>query len=283
MSIRRARRRPGIGPAHLGGTVGHRRIARHATGIIGCHRHDDDHHRCGRDDDRIREPGRRHRAVATGPCAFTPAGTSITYVDGSRLIEVAAGVAPDGSAGIFIASNRGENMRPVALLEHPDDAIVDMAFWTSGDRMLFVHDHGDSFELHTAVFPSLGLMDVTQYDRPVGDLRIGTDPFSWAAYRVGDCSGVTSVMVYPWADAPRDLAAGTPLAERSVRPVGWTDLGHLIVESRATGCDGPADVWVLGADGSAQQVLAGVEHVAVRDVVRSAGELPNDLNTDAEY
>jgi hypothetical protein len=206
----------------------------------------------------------------TDVAAYHPAGKDI----------FAVGVDANGVAGVFLASNRGKNPRPIATLDDPTTKILELAPDVSGDHLSFLHDHGTMWEIHQLHFPDLVLQTVFQSNDPISRLTVSALPFSPLAMQVGDCAGPTHTEWVVGA-TPSVVGAGTALAALSTSPVGWLDNDHLVVTARANGCSGPADVWVAGTDGAVRLVVPAVESVAVRSVVSSYGELPGDINAQA--
>ena len=142
-----------------------------------------------------------------------------------------------------------------------------------------MHDHGDMRHIHQLSLQGLQLIDMAMTSDQVGDLTLGTFPGGPLAYREGDCAGVVSTKLANGSFG--DLMSSPELQGRSVAPVGWLDYQRLVVEVRDVGCEGPAEVWVMSTDGSVHQALGTVEAVAVRTVLGSFGELPDDINAQA--
>ena len=206
----------------------------------------------------------------TDVAAYHPAGKNI----------FAAGQASDGTAGLFVASNRGQNSRLVAQLDQPSTVITEIGPDPSGTRVYFVHDHGNgSFHIHALDFPALTLTDVTQAAAPIAKLRVGTTPGSPIAWRLGDCGGLTRTQM---SNGGAGIDQPTAFATLSTEPVGWLDPQQLVLSVRATGCTGPSDLWIWNiASSAATPLVTGVDNVAVRSVLGSFGELPGDINSAA--
>ena len=66
--------------------------------------------------------------------SFLERPTSLAYHPAGRNI-FAAGQAADGTAGLFIAGNRGENPRLIAQLDQPTTVITEIAADPSGSRV----------------------------------------------------------------------------------------------------------------------------------------------------
>jgi hypothetical protein len=205
----------------------------------------------------------------TDVAAYHPAGKNI----------VAAGVGVDGVTGLYLATNRGADSRVITTLDDPSTSISDIAVDSSGLVVFFVHDHGDVKHIHRLFLQGLELADDATSTDPIGALTLGVDPYSFLAYREGDCNGVVQTKLAIGGTGTPMTAPG--LAGRSVSPVGWLDLQRLVVAVRDSGCDGPAEVWIVTPDGSGHQVLPEVEAVSVRTVLSAWGELPDDINAQA--
>ena len=100
--------------------------------------------------------------------------------------------------------------------------------------------------------------------------------------RVGACTGTTRSVIASSGQII-EVGEGSALATMSTKTIGWLNTDRLVVAARADGCPGPADVWIVGRDGNASTVWSSVDGIAVRATVTLFGEVPNDLNTDAEY
>ncbi len=206
----------------------------------------------------------------TDVAAYHPAGRNI----------FAAGQAADGTAGLFIASNRGANPRLIAQLDQPTTTITEIDPDPSGTRVYFVHDHHDgTFHIHALDLPGLTLTDIAQVTEPVAKVTIGTSAGAAVAWRIGACTGLTRSQISngtATADQPAAFAA------QSTEPVGWLDPQQLVLSVRATGCTGPSDLWIWNiATAAATPLVTGVDSAAVRSVLTSFGELPNDINNAA--
>ena len=230
-------------------------------------------------------------AVADGALLWRTAGEPGTRRDISFLQRTdvaayhvagknvfAAGVDPNGLAGIFVASNRGDNVRTVATLDDPSTRITELASDISGQQLYIVHDHGSMWELHVIQFPGLALGTFFDTPEPISHLTV--DEISGnVAVQVGDCSGITHVLAPSWGLDP--VAANSDLSALSTTPIGWLNSNQLVVAARPTGCTGPADIWVVDSSGSLHWVLSGVELASVRSKVGTFGELPDDINAQA--
>ena len=206
----------------------------------------------------------------TDVARYHPAGRNI----------FAAGQAADGTAGLFLAGNRGENPRLIAQLDQPTTVITEIAADPSGSRVYFLHDHGNgTFHVHSLDLPALTLTDVTQVTEPVAELTVGATAAAPIGWRLGACNGLTRTQISGAAGVVDQPAA---FAALSTEPAGWLDGQQLVLSVRATGCTGPSDLWIWNiATSAATPLITGVDNAAVRSVLTSFGELPNDINNAA--
>jgi hypothetical protein len=206
----------------------------------------------------------------TDVARYHPAGRNI----------FAAGQAPDGTSGLFLASNRGENARLIAQLDQPTTVITEIDPDPSGSRVYFVHDHGNgTFHVHALDLPALTLTDMTQATEPVAKLTVGATAAAAIGWRLGACTGLTRTQISnagAVVDQPAEFAA------LSTEPIGWLDAQQLVISVRSTGCAGPSDLWVWNiVTSAATPLITGVDNAAIRSVLTSFGELPNDINNAA--
>jgi hypothetical protein len=206
----------------------------------------------------------------TDVAAYHPAGRNI----------FAAGQSADGTAGLFVAGNRGENPLLIAQLDQPATVITEIGPDPSGARVYFVHDHRNgTFHVHALDFPALALTDITQVTEPIAKLTVGTTPNAAIGWRLGACSGLTRTQVASGgviADQPAAFAA------LSTEPLGWLDPQQLVLSVRPTGCTGPSDLWIWNIVSlAASPLVTGVDNAAVRAVLTTFGELPGDISNAA--
>jgi hypothetical protein len=206
----------------------------------------------------------------TDIAAYHPAGRNI----------FAAGLAGDGTAGLFIAGNRGENPRLIAQLDQPTTAITEIKPDPSGSRVYFVHDHGTgTFHVHSLDMPALTLADVTQTVEPIAKLTVGGAASAPIAWRLGACTGLTRTQQFNSVAVVDQPAA---FAALSTEPLGWLDPQQLVLSVRATGCTGPSDLWIWNiVSSAATPLVTGVDTAAIRSVLATFGELPGDINNAA--
>ena len=206
----------------------------------------------------------------TDVAVYHPAGKNI----------FAAGQAADGTAGLFVASNRGDNPQLIAQLDQPTTVITEIGPDPSGARVYFVHDHRNgTFHVHALDLPALALTDITQVIEPIAKLTVGTIANAAIAWRLGACSGLTRTQM---SNAGVVIDQPAAFAAMSTEPVGWLDAQQLVLSVRATGCAGPSDLWVWNITSSAATpLIAGVDNAAIRSVLTTFGELPGDISNAA--
>ena len=199
----------------------------------------------------------------TDVAAYHPAGRNI----------FAAGQAADGTTGLFIAGNRGENPRLIAQVDQPDTTITEIGPDPSGALVYFIHDHHNgTFEVHALGLPALTLTDITQAAEPIARLTV-SGANTAIAWRLGDCAGQTRAQI---ANGTTVIDQPTVFAALSTEPVGWLDSTQLVLSVRQTGCAGPTDLWIWNiANSAATPLITGVDNAAIRSVLSSFGELPN--------
>ena len=179
-----------------------------------------------------------------------------------------------------MASNRGDNPRLIAQLDTPGSVITEIGPDPSGSRVYFVHDHRNgTFHVHSLDLPALTLADVIETPSPIARLTVGATAAAAIGWRVGDCGGLTRTQIFN-AGAVVDQPAA--FAALSTEPIGWLDTQQIVLSVRATGCTGPADLWIWNiATSAATPLVTGVDAAAVRSVLGTFGELPGDINNAA--
>ena len=183
----------------------------------------------------------------TDEAVYHPAGRHIAAV----------GVDHDGRYGITLATNRGENPRPLAVGETAE-RIHSLTFTQDGMALHFLADHGDRVDLHTIGLGGGGLGTLPTVGRPEA---VVVSPFT------------SSLIAYQNACSTFVIDNGVqrqPLDR--VRPIGFLGDGRLVVLG---GCEGAGDIRVVGTDNVLGPVVVrGVEHVALRQSLPTPGQLP---------
>ncbi|HEY7626870.1 MAG TPA: hypothetical protein VH761_07375 [Ilumatobacteraceae bacterium] len=199
----------------------------------------------------------------TDVAAYHPAGKHI----------FAGGQANDGSSGLFVAGNRGQDPRLVAPLPDQGSRVTEIGPDPSGTRVYFIDDHADGVShVHAVDFPAGTVVDVVQIAEPIARLTVNVIAGAGIAYRLGECGGITRTQV---AQAAATVDQPAAFAALSTEPVGWIDGQQLVLSVRTSGCTGPSDLWIWNiATAAAAPLINGVDHAAVRSVLTSFGELP---------
>ncbi len=215
----------------------------------------------------------------TNVAAYHPAGRAI----------VAAGTAEDGVAGVYLASNRGQDRRPIATLTDVGSTIKGVGFSMSGDQIIFLHQHADQLHhIHAVHLPDLQLTTIDEIDGDGSQLTISTveeNVVAWQATRTN-----TTVEIRAAIGAsinPGDVVttvATAPAGDR-LQPVGWLS-EHRLVYLHQPGGDAnvPATLHLWTNSGGTP-----TDTVIAADVLRSAvrvahgpfNELPTDIAEQA--
>lgn len=199
----------------------------------------------------------------TDVAAYHPAGRHI----------FAGGQGVDGSSGLFLAGNRGQEPRLIAPLPDAGSRVTEIGPDPAGSRAYFIHDHANgTFHVHAIDLPANTVSDVLQVPEPVAKLTMNVIANAGIAYRVGDCGGLTRTQV---AQGGTIIDQPAAFAALSTEPIGWLDAQQLVLSVRTTGCTGASDLWIWNIGTSAATPLVnGVDFAAIRAVLTSFGELP---------
>jgi hypothetical protein len=226
-----------------------------------------------------------------------PTGTSLVYISDGRLLKVDAfgeapldisflaehdevvyhpagthvavtGTADDGTYGLWLATNVGEDAQLLAIGE---DArrIFSLSFAHDGRTLFYAAEHDDRYDVHSLLLAlqdeegevrdaELGTIDSSSTE--TGDVIASEFHEDTLAYTVGSCEEGKTTRV--WTGSVTEL--GGELAGLSTEPVGWLPSGELLVLGRESGCEGegalyswrPAETTALAADVSAAGVRA---------------------------
>jgi len=213
------------------------------------------------------------------------AGLATTWIaeyHPSGVAIIAAGIADDGTAGLFITDNHGGNVRPLAVLdEDPADLISDLAVSAAGNVVTFVHDHtpgalapGEpTAHLHEIVIPGMTLTDLAEFDTLPTELVASrtSDSIAWASHR--SAAGDAAEFKY------RDTVQ---FPDASTAPVGFLGDGSAVVIVRPTLTPaGPGNLWVVPPTGSPTLLVEGVDAAATRTAIDSWIDLPSDIEAQA--
>jgi hypothetical protein len=210
-----------------------------------------------------------------------PTGTSLVYVSDGRLMKVDAfgeepaeisflanhdevvyhpagthvavtGTADDGTYGVWLATNVGEDAQLLAIGE---DArrIFSMSFAHDGTTLYYAAEHDDRYDVHSLRLAlqdeagairdaELGTLDTTSSE--MGNVIASEFDDDSVAYTVGSCDDGKRTRV--WAGSVTEL--GGELARFSTEPVGWLPNGDLLVLARASGCEGEGTLYAWRND-----------------------------------
>jgi hypothetical protein len=193
---------------------------------------------------------------------YHPAGTHLAVT----------GTARDGTYGLWLATNLGEERQLLAIGE---DArrIFSLSFSQDGTRIYYAAEHDHRHDVHSL---RLALEDSEGRIRNAELKTIQSAPTAMAdviaplrgshriAYSVGSCE--EKKMTRVWNGAVVEL--GGRLVDQSTEPIGWLPGGELLVLARADGCSGPGSLyaWQVRAD-RITPLADGVVAAAVRSVL----------------
>jgi hypothetical protein len=185
---------------------------------------------------------------------------------------LSAGQAEDGSEGVFLATNEGEDAQPVTVAEEAR-RVYSLAWLPGGASFRFLADHGTFWEVHQVDLDGLAFSTPLTLKEEMVSLMVSPfDGPDLTAVQVGSCRGRTRVEVLGLRDRP-SRAGGDELRRRSVAPVGWLDGNALALLARDRGCDGPGDLYVWDG-GEPELVAEDVDGAAVRAVLPEPPEPP---------
>jgi hypothetical protein len=201
---------------------------------------------------------------------------AIYHQSGTRIIAVGT----LGSLyGIWLSSNLGTEPKMILSVDDPTTPVTDLALSADGQTLYFVHGF-----VHLLHIPILDLAELGQSGRNEANLAVSRVDGA-TAWTIGPCDASGSVVaIAPDADAV-DLrtAARSPFADADVtlQPVGWLRGARLVLAVRASGCEGPADVWTWSVAGEFDQIAHDVLAPAVRIAGGPFVDLPNNIEQAA--
>jgi hypothetical protein len=183
-----------------------------------------------------------------------------------------AGHGPAGY-GIYLASNAGEGVRPLAIGETAT-RISSMAFSPDGKGLYFVADHGGEYHLHGLNMVTRSLATVATSPTAIDHVEVSPFGDGAVAWSEGRC-GRSRVQVrgLPGRPPPSVGPAGAV-------PIGWLADGAIALVDHS-GCDDPGDlvIWRAGeVEALAERITAvdvrGPMTVTAAPVGGVAGEAP---------
>jgi hypothetical protein len=229
-----------------------------------------------------------------------PTGTSVVYVSEGRLMKVnafgsepfdisflvdhdevvyhpagthiaVAGTADDGTYGLWLATNVGEEPQLLAIGE---DArrIFSLSFAHDGTTLYYAAEHDDRYDVHSLRLAlqdeegrtreaELGTLDSAPTE--MGDVVASEFIGEWIAYSVGSCEEKKTTRISRGGSVTE---LGGDLAGRSTEPVGWLPGGGLVVLAREAGCEGPGTLYEWKNERSTR-LAPGVSAAGVRVVL----------------
>ena len=187
------------------------------------------------------------------------AETTAFAVHPSGRVIAAAGTTADQRSVIAMASIDGQGARDLVNLA-PGVVVSRLAWTPDGSTVVWV-SAGVSHQARTVHLPDLKVLNRLAGQAPMTDLVVGDDVI---ATSVGSCEQSMAVRISN-PETTFDLTAFPPFGSMSTRPIGF--LGDmLLIEARAKGCSGAADVWAVdpGDPSSPVLLVSAVDGAAVR-------------------
>ncbi len=183
------------------------------------------------------------------------------HPDGKAIVS--AGVAADGRLGLFLADNRGEELQQLAFFtgdDPPDSTITFVGVDSSGNEIIFVHDHGST---GTAHLHSLAVSSI-DVEKPLTTIELETPP-------TGVVVSESEPFTFAWVldQSTRSSAIFTNLGgpEIPIRPEaearfeigGWLGQQRLVTLAHSSAdpaSTGSARLWLSGNGGIGQTLFA---------------------------
>lgn len=184
----------------------------------------------------------------TWAAAYHPSGEAI----------LAAGVAPDGRRGLFIADNDGGQLEQALTLDDPTDTITELSVSADGTSVNFIHDHagtsdGVAAHVHRLDLASIFVIDVATYGDvvPTG-MVTSTGSDNTLAFELGRSTVNHTTVLADGADL-RTFR----VAEQRIVPVGLIDGDTVVGVLRSDGTPVGTPGSLVTTDGiGAPRVLA---------------------------
>lgn len=195
----------------------------------------------------------------------------VTYHPAGTHLAV-SGVAEDGSYGLYLADNEGNDPQLLARGEKAE-FISQLSFSHGGRKLYFTADHGDEFHLHELVLVPGRRAGSTDDDVHETRLRtllesskainsVTVSPFSRALAFEVDCR------VHVMGMAEPEEAGSTqprPTQGQPARPIGWMPDGGLVYLTFPRCDESTGDLYLLEAQQlRARKVVQDVGAAAVR-------------------
>lgn len=244
------------------------------------------------------------------PAWSRPTGTALVWVEDGRLIKAGTdqsdrrdisflarhdqvtyhpagfelasiGESDDGTRGVWLSSNEGENPRLIIRAE--DATLHEFTFLQRGTVAFFLADHGSHWHVHEIFLvlpddqPGANEFDASihyESEGPLSQLVVSAWDELWAA-QDGECGSGAHVVL------PEGLSLPPELNGLETSPVGWLPGERLVVATYPSGCDGPADLWVVEVGAStATMLVGGVDTAGVRAAVPDPPLALGDISID---
>jgi hypothetical protein len=204
----------------------------------------------------------------TVAAAYHPSGKGIAAI----------GVDENGSAGVYLASNRGENREQLTFLEDPSTAITELAWDGAGTSLMFIHDHGNFHHVHRLQIDGLVLTDIAEEPGLADMLTSSTVEGGGVAWRQ-ILDGAVMVRADFGAGAVETYPASDPAM--TAEPAGWVGGELLVVERRADDPTAPGTLWAWSGGTSVRQLATGIDRAAARSALGPYAELPGEITQQA--
>ena len=214
-----------------------------------------------------------HRLIRQGPegisdISFLARTDAAIYHPNGKCI-IAVGTADNGAYGIWLSSNLGKEPKQILSVADPSTPVTDLAFSADATSLYFIHGFVHRLDFSGLILVPIG--DEAHKDVNHEANLVVSKLENAEAWSTGPCEPSGTVMFT--ADIlgpPQDIRtiAGSPFADApvTIRPVGWLSGDRLVVASRQSGCDGPADLWIWS-------VVDGFHHIA-HDALAPAVRVP---------
>ena len=204
----------------------------------------------------------------TVAAAYHPAGKAIA----------ALGTDENGSIGLFLATNRGQDRKQLTFAEDPADTrLTELAFDANGASIFFVHLHGGSYHVHRLVIDGLVLTDVADESGSADRLVASTTVDGSVAWQQTDGPSHTVRAIFSGGELVTMSGAE---ATTALEPVGWWG-DRLVVLEHENGSTGAGTLWSWSGSDEPVQLATGVERAATRVERGPFLELPTEITQQA--
>lgn len=209
--------------------------------------------------------------------SFLADTVAATYHPAGKAIA-AIGTDENGSTGLYLASNRGEDRKQLTFAEDPGDArLTELAFDADGASVFFLHLHSGVYHVHRLVIDGLVLTDVADEPGAADHLVASTTVDGSVAWQQTD--GETHTVRAIFAGGELVTMSGAE-ATTALEPVGWWG-DRLVVLEHENGSTGAGTLWSWSGSEGPVQLAAGVERAATRVERGPFLELPTEITQQA--